>query len=215
MAHRVTSRVRIIVAELDESAKRGRPRRDYRALLQRGKSYRAASMQAESETDEGAGEEASLYDDADDEPEAPLPVPGWAGARSSAPGWQTATPARPKAGTAQSAPVSTAPYIEALTNHHERSVRAIEWLAARVGDFCSDPAVIGSGIWTTRLQLDPAVLPFCTLELMLSHSQVTLRFDANDPSSKQLILDNRQLLQARLTTIFVRQGLHRTIEIMV
>jgi hypothetical protein len=50
---------------------------------------------------------------------------------------------------------------------------------------------------------------------MLSHFQVSIRFDADDPSSKQLILDNKDLLEARLTTIFVRHGLHRTIEIIV
>lgn len=214
MTHRVTSRVRIIVAELDETAKRGRPRRDYRALLQRGKAYRAALEQAEDETDDGSDGDAALYDDAVDEPAPPL-MPRSAGATGAEDDRRTAARAAPKPNATHSVPVSTAPYVEALADHHERSVRAVEWLAARVGDFCSDPAVIGSGIWTTRLQLDPSILPFCSLELMLSHSQVTLRFDANDPHSKQLILDNRQLLQARLTAIFVRQGLHRAIDITV
>jgi type III secretion control protein HpaP len=197
MSHRVTNRARVIVAELDEFHRRGRPRRDYRALLQRAKAYRVAQ-----DSDDAASAAIPIASITPDSPNTSREE-----TRSGLP------TARPK--TLHDARVSTAPYVEALAEHHERSVRAIEWLAARVGDFCADPAVIGSGIWTTRLKLDPAVLPYCTLELMLSHFQVSLRFDADDPSSKQLILDNKALLQTRLTTTFVRLGLHRTIEIVV
>jgi type III secretion control protein HpaP len=213
MSHRITNRARVIVAELDEMHRRARPRRDYRALLQRAKAYRAA------QDSDDALEEDAQADDATspgDPPAAPLPT---AAVTRDAPDTSreeckdSVASRRPR--TMGDARVSTAPYVEALTEHHERAVRAIEWLAARVGDFCADPAVIGSGIWTTRLKLDPAVLPYCTLELMLSHFQVSIRFDADDPSSKQLILDNKNLLEARLTTVFVRHGLHRTIEIIV
>jgi type III secretion control protein HpaP len=211
MSHRVTNRARVIVAELDEMHRRTRPRRDYRALLQRARAYRSAQ-----DCDEALEEDAQSDDPSS--PEAPppppfvAPIPGSAD-RSREEGQASVSSRRPN--TFSDTRISTAPYVEALTEHHERSVRAIEWLAARVGDFCSDPAVIGSGIWTTRLKLDPAVLPYCTLELMLSHFQVTLRFDVDDPASKQLILDNKDLLQARLSTMFVRLGLHRTIDIVV
>jgi type III secretion control protein HpaP len=213
MSHRVTNRARVIVAELDEFHRRGRPRRDYRALLQRAKAYRVA------QDPDGAGEEEAQAEEAtslEDAASAAVPIASITpdSPNTSREETRSGLPtARPK--TLHDARVSTAPYVEALAEHHERSVRAIEWLAARVGDFCADPAVIGSGIWTTRLKLDPAVLPYCTLELMLSHFQVSLRFDADDPSSKQLILDNKALLQTRLTTTFVRLGLHRTIEIVV
>ena len=213
MSHRVTNRARVIVAELDEFHRRARPRRDYRALLQRAKVHRVAQDPDSAPEEEAQAEEGTSFEDA---APAAMPIAGVTpdSPHTSREETRSGLPAtRPK--TLHDARVSTAPYLEALTEHHERSVRAIEWLAARVGDFCTDPAVIGSGIWTTRLKLDPDVLPYCTLELMLSHFQVSLRFDADDPSSKQLILDNKALLQARLTTMFVGLGLHRTIEIIV
>jgi type III secretion control protein HpaP len=213
MSHRVTNRARVIVAELDEVHRRARPRRDYRALLQRAKAYRLAQDADSMPEEDAQADDATAPDDA-----LPAALPTAAMLRDA----PDTSREESKASLASRRPnklsdarLFSAPYVEALTEHHERSVRAIEWLAARVGDFCADPAVIGSGVWTTRLKLDPAVLPYCTLELMLSHFQVSLRFDVDDPSSKQLILDNKALLQARLTTMFVRLGLHRTIDIIV
>lgn len=211
MAHRITNRVRIIAAELDESNQKMRPRRNYRALLQRAKAYRTLLVdteQADADTDD-----APASDNSDSAPGwPPSPAPDTLDASHDERRTHASTH-RPNA--AHETLVSTTAYVEALTDHHERSVRAIEWLAARIGDFCTDPAIVASGVWSTRIQLDPSVLPFCTLELMFSHFQVALRFDADDPSSKQLILNNRELLQARLAAIFVRLGLHRTIEISV
>lgn len=209
MSHRVTTRVRILAGEYLEPTGRPSPRgtrRDYRALLQRASARRALRHDdAQSTAETPGGEQTQTQTPM---PEARVPSSAERGRRRlREPAHET--PSR------HGVLIETAPYVDALTEHHGRSIRAIELLADRIGDFCSDPAVIGSGIWSTRIRLDPSILPDCALELVLSDSDLSLRFTADDPSSKALLFANREALRSRLEVLFAGLGLHRHIEIVV
>ncbi|MGN6315745.1 type III secretion system protein SctP [Trinickia sp.] len=106
-----------------------------------------------------------------------------------------------------------APYLDALANQQQTLVLA-DYLASRVADFCTDPAVLAQGHWTMRLTLDPAILPDCTLSLTLSYFDLTLRFDTNDASSRQLVLHHADVLKRRLENLLAQHDAPRTVEIL-
>jgi hypothetical protein len=86
--------------------------------------------------------------------------------------------------------------------------RILESIVERIADFCATPAVAETGQWDATIPLDSPALPDCSLNLSLSHFDLTLRFDTADARSKQLILQHEttlrrsleQALQARFTT---------------
>ncbi|HTH72794.1 MAG TPA: type III secretion system protein SctP [Trinickia sp.] len=106
-----------------------------------------------------------------------------------------------------------APYLDALASQQQTLVLA-DYLASRVADFCTDPAVLAQGHWTMRLTLDPAILPDCALSLTLSYFDLTLRFDTNDASSRQLVLHHADVLRRRLESLLARHDAPRTVEIL-
>lgn len=106
-----------------------------------------------------------------------------------------------------------APYLDALASQQQTLVLA-DYLASRVADFCTDPAVLAQGHWTMRLTLDPAILPDCALSLTLSYFDLTLRFDTNDASSRQLVLHHADALRRRLEGLLARHDAPRTVEIL-
>lgn len=107
------------------------------------------------------------------------------------------------------------PYLDALSLEQHAVFVLVDYLGARVADFCSDPAVLAQGHWTMRLPLDPAILPDCTLSLTLSYFDLTLRFDTQDASSKQIVLHHGDVLKHRLEALLMRHDAPRTVEIVV
>lgn len=106
-----------------------------------------------------------------------------------------------------------APYLDALASQQQTLVLA-DYLASRVADFCTDPAVLAQGHWTMRLTLDPAILPDCALSLTLSYFDLTLRFDTNDASSRQLVLHHADVLKRRLENLLAQHDAPRAVEIL-
>lgn len=107
-----------------------------------------------------------------------------------------------------------APYLDALARDQQTAFVLLDYLTARVADFCTDPAVLAQGHWTMRLTLDPAILPDCTLALTLSYFDLTLRFDSRDATSRQLVLHHADVLKQRLEALLEQHDAPRTVEIL-
>jgi type III secretion control protein HpaP len=94
-----------------------------------------------------------------------------------------------------------APFIAALAQQQTRVAQLMHFLATRVADFCSDPAVVESGDWSIRIRLAPSLLPDCTLHLTLSRFDLTLRFDTRSAEIRQLISRHEVILRNRLVSL--------------
>jgi len=106
------------------------------------------------------------------------------------------------------------PYLDALSREQQTVFVLLDYLTARVIDFCTDPAVLAQGYWTMRLRLDPAILPDCTLALTLSYFDLTLRFEARDATARQLVLHHADVLKQRLEALLAQHDAPRTVEIL-
>jgi type III secretion control protein HpaP len=106
------------------------------------------------------------------------------------------------------------PYLDALSREQQTVFVLLDYLTARVADFCTDPAVLAQGYWTMRLRLDPAILPDCTLALTLSYFDLTLRFEARDATARQLVLHHADVLKQRLEALLEQHDAPRTVEIL-
>jgi len=72
-------------------------------------------------------------------------------------------------------------------------------LAERIAGFCASPALQrAGGRWEVMIELDPAILPYTRLHLVLSDDALSLRFDTSDARARQLICDNGAALRSRL-----------------
>jgi type III secretion control protein HpaP len=106
-----------------------------------------------------------------------------------------------------------APFIAALAQQQARVAQLMHFLAARVADFCADPAVIESGNWSIRIRLDASLLPDCTLHLTLSRFDLTLRFDTRTAEISQLISRHEVVLRNRLVLLLDELNTPRDVSI--
>jgi len=106
-----------------------------------------------------------------------------------------------------------APFVAALANQQARIVGLMQFLATRVVDFCSDEAIVEHGSWTIRIKLDPALLPDCTLELGLSHFDLTLRFETDEESTRKLICRHEDDLKQKLAALLQQMDTPREVSI--
>lgn len=79
--------------------------------------------------------------------------------------------------------------------------RLVESIVAQVSEFCSNPAVLERGDWHITIPIDPALLPGCTLTLVLSRFDLTLRFDTSEERSRQLIFQHANTLRENLDQV--------------
>lgn len=94
--------------------------------------------------------------------------------------------------------------------------RFVDSIVAEVSDFCANPIVFASGDWQITIPIDPALLPGCTLNLALSHFQLTLRFDTTDARSRELISQHAATLRTSLEEVMQnRFDGARSVEIIV
>ncbi|MET1531980.1 type III secretion system protein SctP [Burkholderia sola] len=94
--------------------------------------------------------------------------------------------------------------------------RFVDSIVAEVSDFCANPIVFASGDWQITIPIDPALLPGCTLNLALSHFQLTLRFDTTDARSRELISQHAATLRTSLEAVMQsRFDGARSVEIIV
>ncbi|CAI8810500.1 MULTISPECIES: type III secretion system protein SctP [Burkholderia] len=123
----------------------------------------------------------------------------------------TREPQRPEAGGAHAVVAVRAP---ARTGHDMN--RFVDSIVAEVSDFCANPIVLESGDWQLTIPIDPALLPGCTLNLALSHFQLTLRFDTTDERSRELISQHATTLRESLEEVMQsRFDGTRSVEIIV
>jgi type III secretion control protein HpaP len=101
-----------------------------------------------------------------------------------------------------------------LTNEDVRFAHVAEYLLNRAADFCGDRAVQTRGNWQMQIQIDPAILPGCSLQLSLSPFELMLRFDTTDVTSKTLISRHTPILKQRLAALLTERGTPREVEIV-
>ncbi|WP_230947569.1 type III secretion system protein SctP [Burkholderia territorii] len=158
---------------------------------------------------------------------APTPMPAGGAAplsqrTPSAPRPPTAAPNKPRvqAARAPQGPGAGGPHavvaVRAPARTGQDMTRFVDSIVAEVSDFCANPIVFESGDWQITIPVDPALLPGCTLNLALSHFQLTLRFDTTDARSRELISQHAATLRTSLEEVM--QGRFdgaRSVEIIV
>ncbi|MBR8347647.1 type III secretion system protein SctP [Burkholderia ambifaria] len=123
----------------------------------------------------------------------------------------TREPQRPEAGGAHAVVAVRAP-----ARAGQDMNRFVDSIVAEVSDFCANPIVVESGDWQLTIPIDPALLPGCTLNLALSHFQLTLRFDTTDERSRELISQHATTLRESLEEVMQsRFDGTRSVEIIV
>jgi len=110
---------------------------------------------------------------------------------------------------------ASAPVVDAVYRQQNRFIELTARIAHEIAEFCSNRAIARAGNWDVCLPLDPAVLPDTTLYLSLSSLCLQLRFDAHDPSSRQLLWQHSRLLDRELTELLCAWGEPRQIEILI
>ncbi|MDB5787010.1 MAG: type secretion protein [Caballeronia mineralivorans] len=107
------------------------------------------------------------------------------------------------------------PIVDAVYRQQNQFVELTARVAREVAAFCANRAITRSGNWEARLPLDPAALPDTTLYMTLSPLRLELRFDAQDPSVRQLLLHHSSLLSRELTLLLDAWGEPREVDITI
>lgn len=107
------------------------------------------------------------------------------------------------------------PVVSTMLARQQRIVDLVGTLAREIAGFCSDPSIVSGGSWDAQMKLDERLFPQTTLYLRLSGLAVSLRFDAVDPESKQLLLDHSSMLERELDAALRAWGESRDIQLTV
>ncbi|MCM2551096.1 type III secretion protein [Burkholderia glumae] len=107
------------------------------------------------------------------------------------------------------------PVVSAVYMHQQQYLKVLGVLTREIAAFCGDPAIAGAGNWEAQMTLDPALLPHTRLALSLSRFSLRLRFDAQDPASRDLLLTHSTMLQRELADTLRAWGELRDIELTV
>ncbi|QGZ65824.1 type III secretion system protein SctP [Paraburkholderia acidisoli] len=105
------------------------------------------------------------------------------------------------------------PIVDAVYRQQARFIDLTGRIAREVAAFCANRAISGAGNWEMSLALDPRILPATTLHLALSPRCLQLRFETQDTSSRQLLLQHTRLLERELTTLLDAWGEPRELDI--
>ncbi len=107
------------------------------------------------------------------------------------------------------------PIVSAVYMHQQQYLQVLGVLTREIAAFCGDPAIAGSGNWEAHMTLDPTLLPHTRLSLSLSRFSLQLRFDAQDPGARDLLLTHSTMLQRELADTLRAWGEVRDIELTV
>lgn len=107
------------------------------------------------------------------------------------------------------------PIVDAVYRQQARFIDLTGRIAREVAAFCANGAVGRAGNWEMSLALDPRILPATTLHLALSPRCLQLRFETQDTSSRQLLLQHTRLLERELTTLLDAWGEPRELDIAI
>jgi Type III secretion protein (HpaP) len=113
--------------------------------------------------------------------------------------------------------VSSASLTVADTLHYEQNdfIELSVIVAAEVAAFSENKANILSGYWEINLPIDPAKLPETVLYISLSPHELSLRFDAQNVKSRQLISDHRLVLKRELTKLMRAWSVSRIVDVTI
>lgn len=88
-------------------------------------------------------------------------------------------------------------------------------LAQEIAAFCSDRSINETGTWDAQLPLDAHLLQDTTLNLTLSYSTLSLRFDTGDDDTRQLLLAHASMLERELDVLMRAWDAPRQIQLTV
>lgn len=180
--------------ESDASWQTSRARRpDYAALLRRSRSpaqERDGHGHAGSADDAGAHAEGDQFQHDEHDPKQTEPIADRIGS-------------------------VCAPIVDAVYRQQGGFIELTARIAREIAAFCANRAISRAGFWEVCLPLDPKVLPETTLYLTLSHECLQLRFDVQDASSRQLLLQHGRMLGRELTALLEAWGEPREVDIVI
>ncbi|AEA62751.1 type III secretion system protein SctP [Burkholderia gladioli] len=107
------------------------------------------------------------------------------------------------------------PVVSAVYMQQQQYLQVLGVLTREIAAFCGDPAIANAGNWEAQMTLDPALLPHTRLSLSLSRFSLLLRFDAQDPVARDLLLTHSTMLQRELADTLRAWGEVRDIELTV
>jgi type III secretion control protein HpaP len=108
-----------------------------------------------------------------------------------------------------------APIVDAVYRQQGQFIDLTARVAREIAAFCANRAVARAGNWEVQMSLDPRILPDTTLYLTLSPQCLQLRFDAQNASSRQLLLQHGRMLDRELTTLLDAWGEPREVDIAI
>lgn len=110
---------------------------------------------------------------------------------------------------------ASAPIVEAVYGQQTRFLTLTLQIAREVAAWCADPHIAASGNWEAHLTLDPALLPDTTLDVQLSRFHLSLRFNVETPSTRQVLSQHVSLLETELTRLLAAWHEPREVDIAV
>jgi type III secretion control protein HpaP len=108
-----------------------------------------------------------------------------------------------------------APIVDAAYRQQGQFIDLTARVAREVAAFCANRAITQSGNWEVRMPLDPRILPETTLYLTLSPRCLQLRFDTQDASSRQLLLQHGRMLDRELSALLDAWGEPREVDVSI
>ncbi|WP_414440806.1 type III secretion system protein SctP [Burkholderia sp. 22PA0106] len=208
---------RIIPGAASAEPSRPRERRfDYASLASRRAPHRLPAREQAETGGQDTPEEApaqpeiALYFDPrylPDDAEAPAEDPGATLSPIPAADDRDTLPARVER--------AAVPIVSAVYMHQQQYLQVLGVLTREIAAFCGDPAIANAGNWEAHMTLDPALLPQTRLSLSLSRFSLLLRFDAQDPTARDLLLTHSTMLQRELAETMRAWGEVRDIELTI
>lgn len=110
---------------------------------------------------------------------------------------------------------ASAPIVEAVYGQQTRFLTLTLQIAREIAAWCADPHIAASGNWEAHLALDPALLPDTTLDVQLSRFHLSLRFNVETPSTRQVLSQHVSLLETELTRLLAAWREPREVDIVV
>ncbi|MCG1054983.1 type III secretion system protein SctP [Mycetohabitans sp. B5] len=107
------------------------------------------------------------------------------------------------------------PVVAKILRTQDKVMDLVCKLTQEIAAFCGDRSINETGTWDAQLPLDASLLRNTTLNLTLSYSTLSLRFDTDDDDIKQLLLTHTPMLERELDTLMRAWDVPRQIQLTV
>ncbi|WXK38301.1 type III secretion system protein SctP (plasmid) [Mycetohabitans rhizoxinica] len=107
------------------------------------------------------------------------------------------------------------PVVAKILQTQDKVMDLVCKLTQEIAAFCGDRSINETGTWDAQLPLDASLLRNTTLNLTLSYSTLSLRFDTDDDDTKQLLLAHAPMLERELGALIQAWDVPRQIQLTV